>query len=166
MPEEKLHIKYRSWSCPRALRSATYICGQCQGSSVCSAASGKTWWCCNSEVKSCRTVEGNKKQELHFAQRFHQVVPYIIFDVVNLEKILLFISQCVSGKCFCKSGYKLKSICELQIVTSLWDFTQFHCLKDCIRWNFTVEDQINNFLQTDDVGSKRYQQQGNGRFIQ
>lgn len=108
-------------------------------------------------VELCRTVRGNKKQQLRFSQRFHQVIPYIVFCVVNLEKIVLFITQCFSWKCFCKSGYKLKSICELQIVTSLWNFTQFHYLKDHIRQNLTEEDQTNNFLQRDDVGSRRYQ---------
>lgn len=37
---------HSSGSCPSATRLATYMCAQCcQGTSVCSEGSGKTWWC-------------------------------------------------------------------------------------------------------------------------
>lgn len=125
MPEEKLHIKYRSWSCPKAVRSATYMCGQCQGSLGCSAVSGKLGGVETQWRSSAGLLKEIKNRNYIFLRGFTRLFLELFFYIVNLEKILLFITQCLSGKCFCKSGYKLKSICELQIVQipSLWNFT-------------------------------------------
>lgn len=104
MPEEELHIMYSSWSCPRAVRSATYMCGQyCQGSSVCSAGSGNTWWWWS----SAGLLEEIKPSNYVFLRGFTRLFLTLFFVLLIWKRQFCSSLSACHGSVFVKAGISL-----------------------------------------------------------
>lgn len=153
---ERLHIKCSSGSCPRAPASARGT-QHCQGTSGCPASSGKTCWCSNTVVL----------KEIQNAS-------YVLLEGSLGCSLQYFLLCFIWKKFFWSSADTCHGTVFVKVSTSLNQSITPNSHKSVgfspkrlhqVEFYSRAEEQINNFLQIDDRGSKRYQQHEHGQFI-